>query len=466
MDCISRKLLSPLVLCIVVCFVFGCEPDDDIIREPIDPGVIAQDTVPIITASGDERFLNEPSSYIFDQSKLSTFEINLPQKHLNQLDSDPAAEVYVEGSLTFEGETISPVGIRYKGSIGAFVDCVSGPDFSNPSGKKTCTKLSMKVKINWEGNGMKFFGLKKLQFHSMNQDPTQMRDRLAYQLFRDMGVPAPRAVHAKLLINGEFSGVYALVEQIDNRWAKENFVDDSGNLYKEIWPINDLGALHPANDYLNALRTNEENPSLALIQSFASGIGGSTEANRKSIIEKWMDIPEIMAYTVVDRTIRADDGAFHWYCNSGRCEPHNFYWYEDPTRQKFHLIPWDMDHTFENIISDENPVVPIADDWGEITNDCEPFSHGAFQLKQRSAACDKIVAAWLDFDQEFQQKKVEFINGPLSMANTDQLLEAWTAQIRDATQAASDLHDDALIPLEWESALTRLKSRLEYARTH
>ncbi|GIS57111.1 MAG: hypothetical protein CM1200mP1_10490 [Candidatus Neomarinimicrobiota bacterium] len=70
----------------------------------------------------------------------------------------------------------------------------------SPSGKKICTKLSMKVKIDWKGRKHKFYDLTKLQFHNQNNDPSQMHERLGYWFFRSMGVPAPRSVHAKLII--------------------------------------------------------------------------------------------------------------------------------------------------------------------------------------------------------------------------------------------------------------------------
>ena len=60
-----------------------------------------------------------------------------------------------------------------------------------------------------------------------------------------------------------------------------------------------------------------------------------------------MNIDEIMSYAVVDRAIRNDDGAFHWYCSGSDCDPHNYYWYEDPTNRQMHLIPWDLDNAFE-----------------------------------------------------------------------------------------------------------------------
>ena len=88
------------------------------------------------------------SELIFDQGQLHTFELDLAPELLAELDADPAAEQYVAGTLTFAGETL-PVGIRYKGSVGAFVNCLSGDNIFEPSGRKTCTKLSMKVKANW-----------------------------------------------------------------------------------------------------------------------------------------------------------------------------------------------------------------------------------------------------------------------------------------------------------------------------
>ena len=56
-----------------------------------------------------------------------------------------------------------------------------------------------------------------------------------------MGVMAPRSVHARLNINGKLSGVYALTEQIDSQFIDYNFQEKTGNLYKEVWPIDFKG---------------------------------------------------------------------------------------------------------------------------------------------------------------------------------------------------------------------------------
>lgn len=456
-----------IFLCMSIFLFAHCKSDDEMEipvvteQEPEEE----EEEVEVTTSTGTEQYLIENSDYIFDQDQLHTFELNLPASALAKIDSDPAAEEYVEGSLTFAGETISPVGIRYKGSIGAYVGCLSGPDFSNPSGFKTCTKLSMKIKINWNGSDTKFYGLKKLQFHSMNNDPSQMRERLGYWLFRNMGVPAPRAVHARLLINGEYVGLFALVEQVDGRFTRHNYDDGKGNLYKEIWPLQSNGQAYPAQTYINHLKTNEdENPTAELIQNMAQEVANADPADLQNVVSKWMKIDEVIAYAVVDRMIRNDDGAFHWYCTGNACSPHNFYWYEEPTNETLHLIPWDLDHAFENIISNNNPVIPIADDWGEISANCQPFSYGAWGLRQRSAACDKLIGAWASYTDLYEQKKIEFIEGPFSAASVSTLLDQWKAQVETATLEANQQYGDAISMSEWNNALYKLRTRVDYAR--
>ncbi|MEC8970647.1 MAG: CotH kinase family protein, partial [Actinomycetota bacterium] len=355
----------------------------------------------------------DDSGYIFDQERLHTFELTLSDEALAQIDRNPSAEEWVLGSLTFEGETIDRVGIRYKGSIGAWVGCLSDPDWTDPSGHKVCTKLSMKVKVNWDDSNREFHGLRRLQFHNMNLDPSQMHERLGYWLFREMGVPAPRSVHARLIVNGTYVGVFALTEQIDGRFTRHNFDDGTGNLYKEVWPLH-VGYVTGDLFFVEALRTNEdENPSIELIKNFGSEVKAAGPDGAAEVVDRWMDVDEVLAWAVVDRTIRNDDGPFHWYC-FGECRPHNYYWYEEPTAGTLHLIPWDLDNAFQNIVKDSNPVTPVADAWGEITRDCQRFGYGDWGLLQRSAACDPVFAAWATFDDDYRRLLDEFLDGPFA----------------------------------------------------
>ena len=406
------------------------------------------------------------SDYLYDQEVLHTFELTISDEAFADINSDPSEEQYVEGSLTFEGETISPVGIRYKGSVGAWVGCVAGGSLFEPDGEKTCTKLSMKVKINWEDSSRTFWGVKKLQFHSMNLDPTQMHERLGYWLFRKMGVPAPRATHARLLINGNYVGLYSFVEQIDGRFVDRQFDDGDGNLYKEVWPLNHQGSARKRSEFRDALKTNEEDEvTVDHILTFSKELAAAQKSELPQIVAKWMDVDEIIRWAVVDRAIRNDDGPLHWYCFDG-CNNHNFYWYEEPTTGRLHLIPWDLDSAFANIVSDANPVTPIADKWGEITNDCRPFPYGQWNIPQWSATCDPLIGTWTTFVDEREAVWAAFLEGPFSAESTESILKQWAGQIHDATSEAAATHQDALGLEKWKAALSKLGSSLDFARVN
>jgi len=406
------------------------------------------------------------AAYLFDQSRLHTFELALTDDDLAFLDGDPTAEEYVDGTLTFEGVTI-PVGIRYKGSVGAFVGCVDGPELFDPSGAKTCPKLSMKVKINWENPDDEFLGVRKLQFHSMNLDPSQMRERLGYWLMREMGVAAPRSTHARLVVNGEFVGLFALTENIDGRFTRANFDDGTGNLYKEVWPFTEDGRVTDERVFIEGLRTNERDPNTnALItRRFATELLDA--ADPTEVVREWMDVDALMNQLAVDRTIRHDDGPFHWYCDveRGGCGNHNFFFYENPSTGQITMVPWDLDNAFANIVEADNPVTPIPDGLGDISADCAPFPYEAFGLVQRSASCDPLFAAWAALDEEYAAAVRRLHDGPLRAEVLDPLLDEWAAQIEDATREAFETHGtDALTVPIWRWALEDLRKSLDHAR--
>ena len=182
--------------------------------------------------------------------------------------------------------------------------CVGSGEIFADGGAKACTKLSMKVKINWDDPDAEFFGLRKLQFHSQNLDQTHMHERLGYWLFREMGVPAPRSVHARLVVNGEFVGLFALTEQIDGRFTRHNFEDGTGNLYKEVWPLRSNGEPRTGEEFYDGLKTNENDDDLDMSQmvSFAEQI--ATKEDMQETMRQWMDIEEIISYAIVDRSIQ------------------------------------------------------------------------------------------------------------------------------------------------------------------
>ncbi|MFT4659571.1 MAG: spore coat protein CotH [Candidatus Aldehydirespiratoraceae bacterium] len=422
---------------------------------------VSESVVPVESSSSEAealgRYATGDSSFLFDDDLVHTFDINLSDAALAELEGDPVAEEYVEGSLTFDGETLERVGVRYKGSIGAFLGCTAGPNPYEPSGAKTCTKLSLKIKINWDGADAEFYGQRRVQLHSLNLDQSLMHDRLGYWMFREAGVPAPRATHARVNLNGDFVGVFALIEQIDGRFTRDRFDDGTGNLYKEMWPFDGNGAVRSEDELIDSLRTNEDDdPSAEIIRSFAqelldAGAPTDPEAARRVLGER-TDVEALVAYAVVDRAIRHDDGPFHWYCVERPCEPHNFFMYEDPTSRKVHIIPWDLDNSMQL----SNAITDVADGWGETQNNCDPFSFGALGLPQRSAACDPFVAAWVLLDTEYERVEAAFRSELFTPENVRNLIDKWSAQIEPLVVEAANTFDDAPSVEEWRRSIEQI----------
>jgi len=276
----KNNIISTIYIIFIFSF-FSCREDD--VLSLTDINNVLDDFDDFVSSE------SHTSDYIYDPSELHRFDIYLSEENLKKINDDPAAENYVEGNLVFQNKVIRNVGIRYKGSIGAWVGCLSGIDFTNPSGRKICPKLSMKIKMNWRSDNT-FYGLKKLQFHSQNLDPSKMHERLGYWMFRKFGVTTARSTHALLYINGEFNGVFANTENIDGPFTNKHFENGDGNLYKEVWPINSNGIANNENYFVDGLKTNEEAEDVSKILNFGKEVQSANSENIHEVIDKWMNI--------------------------------------------------------------------------------------------------------------------------------------------------------------------------------
>jgi hypothetical protein len=431
---------------------------------------------PVPDAAG--RVVAEPAdkiAEIYDQSVLRSFELKLEDKDLAILDANPAAEKYVPGKLVYDGKEYGPVGIRYKGSIGAFVFCVAESTPENPTkigGAKTCPKLSMKISFNeYDPNG-RFFGIKKLVFHSMNHDGSLMKERLGYWLYRQLGVPASRAVHARLSINGKYQGVFMNVEEVDSRFTKAHFGDGDGNLYKEVWPthVPGLGAPATAEVWGAGLQTNtDKNPSFARALAFSQALMSEGGDARGRALLDWMSIPNVMRFIAVDRTIRADDGPAHFYCLMGGCGNHNFYLYEEQKASRMWLIPWDLDNSFVvtgSLANDGDKFLHVLDEWNDHSVQCKPRPGLVMAgLQQLPPSCDPLWnGLGCYFDREYQTALSELLAGPFSERIVEEKLTVWSAQISAAVADAYAADNRQLTPKDWTDSLAELRARIVVLR--
>ena len=320
----------------------------------------------------------------------------------------------------------------------------------------------MKVKLN-KYRKQDIYEQRFLQFHSMNNDPSQMRERFGYMLFREMGVVAPRAVHAKLYINGEFEGLFILVEQIDKRFLRSRFRDRKGNLYKGRWPM-----FPDRPDYfIEGLKTNEDNPSVVKMLKLSKDILEDPE----SVMGKWFDTRYVMNYLAVDRMVMHDDGPLHWYCIPTATAPvsrhmekegefpygvnHNYYFYTEKKADRAWLIAWDLDHIFGRGSFAFNLFME-APYWAGDPGDCNCSKFAP--LSSPPATCDPLIRQWASMEEEYQSAIARVLDGPWSRIVSR--LAVWREQIADATREAA-MDPEQLQEEEWEAALAVLRQQID-----
>jgi hypothetical protein len=423
------------------------------------------------------RVIAEPVdevAFVYDPAVLRTIELKIAADDLAFLDAAPAREEYVPATFVFEGVEYGPVGVRYKGGLGAFVGCTTGSTMEDPfntSGAKTCPKLGLKIAFDEYDPAGRFFGVKKLQLHAMNADASLMRERLGYGLYRQMGVPAPRAVHTRLLINGALAGLYLNVEYIDGRFVDSRFADGDGNLYKEVWPT--ASEFQPAvttDRLLAGLRTNEDlSPSVQKMLDFGAAVTTDDGDAQAAALAAWLNVDATARTIAVDRTIRADDGPFHFYCgDDGLCSNHNFYVYEEALARRLWLLPWDLDNAF--VVLDDRSTgtdrfLFVQDAWDDSSVRCAPRKDALGLLMQLPPACDPLIAALgCAYHDRYEAAVGELIDGPMGPQAVSAALDAWTAQIAGVVEEVHAADARQLAPDAWAAGLADFERRVEALR--
>lgn len=365
------------------------------------------------TGLGGIEVLDPSSGWVFDDAELRTYELTLDPAVWEALQRTARDEQYVEAELDVAGLHVSRVAVRYKGSLGTLASCFAD------DGTRTCAKLSMKLKFDEYLPDQLFQGLKRLVFNSMEWEPSLLRERLAYRVFREMGIAAPRAAHARLVINGEALGVFSLVEDVDGRFTDAHFAGGDGNLYKEQWPdTDDVASL------TERLETNEDAADHSVLLQLYRELSSATDAELPGIVARYMDLNSLFAYLAVDRTLTNWDGITAFYCYEDDCENHNYYLYQDEVAPRFTLVPWDLDNTFEVA----SPLASVPDMF-DISVDCSERVV-AMGRTLMPPACDPVLRGLALADRgPYVAALDRLLAGPFVLSTLEGWVDAWQAQL-------------------------------------
>jgi hypothetical protein len=387
---------------------------------------------------------------IFDREILHHFDLEVDPQDWAWLQSNARLEEYVPATLVYEGIRIEGAAVRFKGGFGSLHGCFDGDT-------RICPKLSLKVSFTKFTQGGRFHGLRKLVLNSSVRDPTFLRERLSYDLFRAAGLPSSRTAAATVAVNGAPQGLFVLVEQIDKSYVRDRFEERGGNLYKEVWPQFDW-----ADPYRGALKTNEEIGDVSRMVAFHQAIQDGAD------VSPFVDVEAMARYLAVDHATDNWDGIRGWYCHLDFpwCFNHNFYWYETPGG-RLSLLVWDLDHTFGTANGDlgrswADPApsgcqaVPLCELWG-----IDPCPEAFQPIGLRAPQCDPLLAHVHETARGTTLAALrELVEGPLGAPAVGDLLTRRRAVIRDAV--AADPHGPGLPA--WEHANGQLDQVLAAQR--
>ena len=119
------------------------------------------------------------------------------------------ANVYVDGTL------VDSIGVKRKGNI---------------SGYPSTNKFPLKIKTNKYVKGKKYDGIKEFTLHMNYQDPSLLREKMTYDICKEMNLHAMRTAFAKVYFNNTYWGIYTIVEGKDE-------------LYKQLFDNRDMDAI-------------------------------------------------------------------------------------------------------------------------------------------------------------------------------------------------------------------------------
>lgn len=261
---------------------------------------------------------------LFTEEEVYTVRVDIASADWQAILANPQAEQYYPADFELNGARISNVGFRVKGQASlSFVE--------------NSIRYGFKVDMN-EYVDQKFMGMKKLVFNQSFSDPSFMRDKLAYDLMREAGVPAPEITYVDMWVGNDHLGLYQMIEMIDTEFLEKNFPEDDedlGDLYK-----GELGQRLTWNgdsyaNYSSGLRlktnrsdtqgTPEEGAPLV---AFLDGINNSSDPL------SYIDVDTTIKYLAASVLIGNMDSPIGATAN-------NFYLYERRSHGVFTYLPWD-----------------------------------------------------------------------------------------------------------------------------
>lgn len=258
------------------------------------------------------------------------------------------SSIYLPAQIIFDGDTLDSVGIRYKGEYS-----MNG------------TKKPFKLKFD-EYRAQKLDGVKKLNLQGAMEDTSQIHDKLCYDLFNWIGVPAPRASFTKVNVEGTYYGLMTAVEQIDKQFRKYNYEKTEGRVFKGFYGT--FGESYEKDDIATFFepKNHKKAPDFSTLLEIYDVVDTTQDSLLGAELRNRFEMNTFIKHMAVDKATTSYD---NFFCGAGA----NIYYFWDSVTSKFNTIPWDYNlsliltatsPTFMDGVSTITPDTLAGNGWG------------------------------------------------------------------------------------------------------
>jgi spore coat protein CotH len=305
----SRSVLLALVLVVAAGCGGGETTADD--QPDADPGPDPSDVMFEPTRIVEVAI--EMPEAAWDEIRMQNRDSNILMGADCQAEEFPNPFTHREATVTIDGTRLERVGVRKKGFLGSLDN----------------DKPSLKIKFDEYVADQEHAGLSGLTLNNNKQDPAYLRQCLAYQLFAQGGVPAPRCNFAHVTINGRDLGLFTHVEAVKKRFLARHFADNDGRLYEGT-----LSDFRPGWMATFEAKTNESDPDRSDLDAMATA-AAAPDASFVTEVDARTSIDRFLTFWAMETLVEHGDG----YANN----TNNFFVYRDPTTGLFEFMPWGTD---------------------------------------------------------------------------------------------------------------------------
>jgi hypothetical protein len=273
-----------------------------------------------------------PNAPVFDGSVVARVDVTINPDTLEWIYDNVDSDMEFHATFKFDNgtidETVDNIGFRLRGNT-----------------SRNSEKKSFKISFNTFQSGRKFYGMEKLNLNGEHNDPSITRSRLCWEWLRSFGIPAPQSAHAEVYINGNYYGLYVMVEHIDEEFAESRFGNKEGNLYLCLWPADlkylgidpELYQLTSGSRRVYELKTNILSEDYADLAKFIDILNNTPLENLECELEKIFNLDDYLKIMAMDVFTGNWDGYIY--------NKNNFYLYHNTATDRFEYIPYDLDNT-------------------------------------------------------------------------------------------------------------------------